>query len=136
MTKKILCATDGEPHSDIPITLAAQLAARTGAKLSVIAVNILVLDAKSGSYHLWTDDKQKDVIDRAIAVAKTAGAPAAEVVKATGRDPAAVIVDYAEKNGFDHIVVGSPRVGVARLVLGSVAAEVAAKAHCAVTVAR
>jgi len=136
MTKKILCATDGEPHSDIPVTLAAQLAAKTGAALSIIAVNILVFEAKGGSYRQWTDDKMKDVVDHARAVAKTAGAPAAEVVKAVGRDPAAVIVDYAEKNGFDHVVVGSPRSGVARLVLGSVAAEVAAKAHCPVTVAR
>jgi hypothetical protein len=48
----------------------------------------------------------------------------------------AVIVDHAEKNGFDHIIVGNPRLGVARLVLGSVAAEVAAKAHCSVTIAR
>lgn len=136
MTKKILCATDGEPHSDIPLTLAAQLAAKTGASLTVIAVNILVFDAKGGSYRLWTDDKMKEIVDRALAAAKQTGAPVAEVVKAIGRDPAAVIVDYAEKNGVDHIVVGSPRVGVARLVLGSVAAEVAAKAHCPVTVAR
>ena len=135
MTKNILCATDGEPHSDIPITLAAQLAAKLGAKLTVVAVNILVFDAKGGSYHLWTDEKAKEVADRAAASAKKAGATA-DIVIAIGRDPAAVIVDYAEKNGFDHIVVGSPRVGVARLVLGSVAAEVAAKAHCPVTVAR
>jgi nucleotide-binding universal stress UspA family protein len=135
MTKNILCATDGEPHSDIPITLAAQLAAKLGAKLTVIAVNILVFDAKGGSYHFWTDEKAAEVATRADASAKKAGATA-EIVNAIGRDPAAVIVDYAEKNGFDHIVVGSPRVGVARLVLGSVAAEVAAKAHCPVTVAR
>ena len=136
MTSKILCATDGEPHSDIPVTLAAQLAAKTGAKLHIIAVNILLSSAKGGSYNLWTDEKLKEVTDSAVATAKKAGVAGAETVQAFGRDPAAVIVDYAEKNGFDHIVVGSPRLGVARLVLGSVAAEVAAKAHCPVTVAR
>jgi len=135
-TSKILCATDGEPPSDIPVTLAAQLAAKLGAKLSIIAVNILVFDARGGSSHLWTDEKLADVVDRAVKTAKTAGALTVEAIKAFGRDPAAVIVDYAEKNGFDHIVVGSPRIGIARLVLGSVAAEIAAKAHCPVTVAR
>ena len=135
MTKKILCATDGEPHSDIPITLAAQLAAKLGANLTVIAVNILVFDAKGGSYNLWAEERLNEIAAHAAEAAKKAGAPA-EVVRAFGRDPAAVIVDYAEKNGFDHIVVGSPRIGMARLVLGSVAAEIAAKAHCPVTVAR
>jgi nucleotide-binding universal stress UspA family protein len=136
MTTKILCATDGGAHFEIAVTLAAQLASKLGAKLSIIAVNILVADARGGTSNLWTDEKLNEVVGQAIKKAKTAGALTAEAIKAFGRDPAAVIIDYAEKNGFDHIVVGSPRVGVARLVLGSVAAEVAAKAHCPVTVAR
>jgi nucleotide-binding universal stress UspA family protein len=135
MTSKILCATDGEAHSEIPIALAAEMASRLGAKLSIIAVNILVTDVRSGSYNLWSDEKLAEVVEHAAAVAKKGGV-AAETVKAYGRDPAAVIVDFAEKNGFDHVVVGSPRVGIARLILGSVAAEVAAKAHCPVTIAR
>jgi len=135
MTSKILCATDGEPHSDLPITLAAQRAIRLGVKLVIIAVNTIVFsEARGGSYNLWTDEKLKEVVERAAATAKKAGVPDAETVEAFGTDPAAVIVDYADKNGFDHVVVGSPRVGIARLVLGSVAAEVATKAHCAVTV--
>ena len=136
MINKILCATDGEPHSDIPVTLAAQLAAKLGCKLSIIAVNILAVDVRAGSYTLWADDKLRKVVDRAADVAKTAGFPSADTVPAIGRDPAAVIVDYAEKNGFDHFIVGNPRIGVARLILGSVAAEVGAKAHCSVTITR
>jgi nucleotide-binding universal stress UspA family protein len=131
MINKIPCATDGEPHSDIPISLAAQRAAKFGCKLSIIAVNILAMDDRAGSYTLWTE-----VVDRAAEVAKTAGFPGADTVPAIGRDPAAVIVDYAEKNGFDHFIVGNPRIGVARLILGSVAAEVGAKAHCSVTITR
>jgi hypothetical protein len=52
MTSKILCATDGEPHSDVPVTFAAKLAAKLGAKLTIIAVNILVADARAGNYQL------------------------------------------------------------------------------------
>jgi nucleotide-binding universal stress UspA family protein len=44
---------------------------------------------------------------------------------------------YAEEIGADQIVMGTgDKRGVARLVLGSVAAEVAGKAGCTVTVAR
>jgi len=136
MTSKILCATDGEAQSDIPVTFAAEMAAKLGASLSVIAVNILIVAPRAGSYYLWPEERVQEVVQHAAQLAGKAGMPGAEIVKATGRDPAAVIVDFAEKNGFDHVVVGAPRVGVARLVLGSVAAEVAAKAHCAVTIAR
>jgi hypothetical protein len=50
-----------------------------------------------------------EVADRAPEIAKTAG----------------------EKNGFDRVIVG-----MARLLLGYVTSEVAAKAHCSVTIAR
>jgi len=136
MTKKILCATDGEAHSDVPVARATEMAAELGAKLSIIAVNIRGTDGRGTNYHLWTKEKLDEVVEHAAEVAKKAGMPAAETVKAFGRDPAAVIVNYASSNGYDHIVVGSPRVGIARLVLGSVAADIAAKAHCPVTVAR
>ena len=44
---------------------------------------------------------------------------------------------YAHENGFDHIVMGTgDKRGLKRLMMGSVATDVAAKAHCSVTVAR
>lgn len=51
--------------------------------------------------------------------------------------PAVDIVRYAEKNGYDQIIVGSKgRSGINRIPLGSVAEEVVRKAHCTVTVFR
>jgi nucleotide-binding universal stress UspA family protein len=53
------------------------------------------------------------------------------------REAAAAIVQYAEENGFGHIVVGTgDKHGISRLVLGSVAADVASRAHATVTIAR
>jgi nucleotide-binding universal stress UspA family protein len=53
------------------------------------------------------------------------------------REAAGGIVQYAEANGFDHIVMGTgDKRGISRLILGSVAGEVAGRAHCTVTVAR
>jgi len=136
MISKILCATDGSETSDIPVVFAAKLAARVGAELSLIAVNVLLYNARGGSSHLWEEETFNEIMEQAGQAAEKAGMGTAERVKAFGTYPASTIIDYADRNGFDHIVVGGPRVGVARIILGSVASEVAAKAHCAVTIAR
>ena len=47
------------------------------------------------------------------------------------------IISISEKEGFDHIVVGSTgREGIPRFVIGSVAGGLIHKAHCPVTVVR
>lgn len=51
-------------------------------------------------------------------------------------DPAAAIVDYAQRNQVDHIVMGARSSGGLRRYLGSVSAQVAAEAPCNVTVVR
>jgi nucleotide-binding universal stress UspA family protein len=51
--------------------------------------------------------------------------------------PASAIVEYADEEGVDHIVMGSHgRSGVSRILLGSVAESVVRKAPVPVTVAR
>lgn len=54
----------------------------------------------------------------------------------TGR-PARVIVGYADQKAFDHIVMGSHgRSGLTRILLGSVAEDVARRAPVPVTIVR
>ncbi len=54
----------------------------------------------------------------------------------TGR-PARVIVGYADQEAFDHIVMGSHgRSGLTRILLGSVAEDVARRAPVPVTIVR
>lgn len=137
MTKKILCATDGTDHSAHAIELAAQIAAKMGARLTICAVNVAHGGSRGPLIYTWEDDQVKKVLDAAAAAARKAGAHAVEELALRSREAAAAIVQYAEENGFDHIVVGTgDRRGVSRLVLGSVAADVASRAHCSVTVAR
>ena len=137
MTTKILCATDGTEHSAHAIELAATLAARLGAKLSICAVNIAHGGTRGPLIYTWEDDQVRKALDAAAAVARKAGAQQVEEVALRSREAASAIVQYAEENGFDHIVVGTgDKRGVSRLVLGSVAADVAGRAHCSVTVAR
>lgn len=137
MTKKILCATDGTDHSAHAIELAAQIAAKMGARLTICAVNVAHGGSRGPLIYTWEDDQVKKVLDAAAAAARKAGAHAVEELALRSREAAAAIVQYAEENGFDHIVVGTgDKRGVSRLVLGSVAADVSSRAHCSVTVAR
>ena len=137
MINKILCATDGTEHSAHAVELAAQMAAKFGAKLAICAVNVAHGGSRGPLIYTWEDDQVKKVLDSAASVARNLGAGAVEELALRSREAAAAIVQYAEENGFDHIVVGTgDKRGVSRLVLGSVAADVAGRAHCGVTVAR
>jgi eukaryotic-like serine/threonine-protein kinase len=51
-------------------------------------------------------------------------------------DPAAAILEFAEANNVDHIVIGARQGSLRRTLLGSVSAKVAAEAACTVTVVR
>jgi len=51
-------------------------------------------------------------------------------------DPATAILDFAENNRVDHILIGARQASVMRKLLGSVSAKVAAEATCSVTVVR
>jgi nucleotide-binding universal stress UspA family protein len=53
-----------------------------------------------------------------------------------GVDPASLIVDYARNNRVDHIVIGARGSSALRQYLGSVSAQVMARAPCTVTVVR
>jgi eukaryotic-like serine/threonine-protein kinase len=51
-------------------------------------------------------------------------------------DPASAILEFARANHVDHIVIGARQSSLARKLLGSTSAKVAAEAPCTVTVVR
>ena len=51
-------------------------------------------------------------------------------------DPAAAILEFAEVNHVDHIMIGARQNSLVRSLLGSVSSKVAAEAGCTVTVVR
>jgi nucleotide-binding universal stress UspA family protein len=51
-------------------------------------------------------------------------------------DPAAAILEFAEANRVDHLIVGARQDSLRRTLLGSVSAKVASEASCTVTVVR
>jgi len=137
MTKKILCPTDGSDHAMLGVVRAAEFARLTGAHLTICAVNLALGGARGPLINQWPDEEVEAILKKAEAEAKASGATDVGTVAVVSRTAGAAIIAYAEEIGADHIVMGTgDKRGVRRLVLGSVAAEVAGQAHCTVTVAR
>jgi nucleotide-binding universal stress UspA family protein len=137
MVHKILCAVDGTKHSDKAAQFAAELANKFGSKLTIATVNVLISSARSGPLYALEDSHVQNVLESAAKIAAGAGAKDAKTAYLRSREAAAGIVTYAEQEDCDIIVAGTgDKQGLSRLVLGSVAADIAAKAHCTVVVAR
>ena len=137
MTKRILCPTDGSDHGTIGVILAAEVAKATGHHLTICAVNIAHGGVRGPTISHWKTDEVTKLLADAEAVARREGATDVGTIEVIAREAAPAIIAYAEQNGYSHIVMGTgDKRGLTRLVLGSVAAEVASRAHCTVTVAR
>ncbi len=138
---KILCATDGSAPSIKTVAYAIELAQRLALPLSFITV----VGTKEGSTPTVWDSAALVAgslpVDKALLLAVEqalkSGLRRVAAVRAPGDEIAKTIVDYAEKNSYHHIVMGSAGVtGAKRFLLGSVAADVVNLAHCPVTVVR
>lgn len=137
MTHKILCATDGTEHSAIAVIHAAELSVLTKAPMTICLVNVAHGGGRGPLINHWPDDEVTKILAEASALAKKHGVKGPETATVHAREASAGIVHLAETQGFDHIVMGTgDKRGITRLVLGSVAADVAGRAHCVVTVAR
>ena len=71
--KKILCATDGTEHSAHAVELAAEMAKKLGASLSICVVNVAHGGSRGPLIYTMEDDQVKKVLDSAAAVARKMG---------------------------------------------------------------
>jgi nucleotide-binding universal stress UspA family protein len=130
----IICAVDGSEPSLRAVSLAAQLASPTNAKLTLLAIGTYVVGRHS-VMETWTPEEISALLERAMRTARESGMPEAEAVELRSRDAAFAIVDYAEKNSVDLIVMGSTgKDALKRFVLGSTSMDVIRKAVCPVTI--
>ena len=137
MTSKILCPTDGSEHATVGVILAAEVAKATGGHLTICAVNIAHGGVRGPTISHWKAEDVQKLLADAEALARSEGATTVGVTEIVSREAAPAIIAYAEQNGYTHIVMGTgDKRGLQRLVLGSVASEVATRAHCTVTIAR
>lgn len=137
MTHRILCPVDGTDHSIHAVDAAAELAQKYGGELLLCVVNVAHGGGRGPLIHHWSDEDAQKILDDAATAAKAKGVTPVGTAVVIDREAASGIVAYAEMNKVDHIVMGTgDKRGLSRLVLGSVAADVAGRAHCSVTVAR
>ena len=137
MTQTILCPIDGTDHATHALETAAELANQSGASLLLCVVNVAHGGGRGPLIHHWSDADAQAILDAGAAVAKAKGVTPAGSAIVIDREAASGIVTYAEMNKVGHIVMGTgDKRGISRLVLGSVAADVAGRAHCTVTIAR
>lgn len=132
---RMLVAVDGSNHSDRAAVFAAELAAASGASLTILnvvptAAMISTLstppplpDAEAAA---WTNllGPGEEIVERARRIARSNGAPDVTTLVEAGH-AATVIVDYATEAGIDVICIGRRGLGNVRgLLLGSVSHEV------------
>jgi nucleotide-binding universal stress UspA family protein len=144
--KRIAYASDFSPASLAAFPHALRLAQVTGAELTILHVlpspMAPFIDSGYVPQEVWDQldaglrAQASGQMDRLVKQALAAGVRATASIVETGV-PADEIVRAAERAKTDLLVLGTHgRTGVARLVLGSVAARVVATASCPVLTVR
>lgn len=146
--KRIVVATDGSKYATRAVDTAAELAAKTGAQLSIIAVapspDVLVeeLEPYARAEGIANDlprllaNIEPAFLDPARERAVARGVAALATQTLAG-DPAASIIEFARDHATDLVVVGSRGRGrLGGLLLGSVSQKIAAHAPCSVLIVR
>ena len=142
MARRILVAFDESPQAHA--ALRHVLTTYQSAAVTVLHVNDprewVYADGMGGGYFsegAFENAKESaaELMVEAEAIAEEHRGDVTTAIE-TGRT-ADTIVDYAEANEFDHIVLGSHgRTGLSRFLLGSVAETVARRAPVSVTIIR
>ncbi len=141
--RKIMIATDGSELVKRAVDLAIEIAKLSEAKL--YAVHVIALEGNSIIHS--RDEEQKKALKEQLIVE---GKKATDYVENIGRTanvgvestilegkPANEIIDFAEKNDIDLIVVGTHgKTGIQKFLIGSVSENVVMHSERAVLVAR
>lgn len=139
MFKKILLAADGSENSI--------RAAENAIKISTCSTNsiieiVYVVDpetVKSEILSNWSSVKLGDIRRKQVSeierMVNESGV--SYEIKILQGEPGPVIVDYANKNNFDIVIIGSRGLsGLQEFVLGSVSHKVAQRAKCPVLIVK
>ena len=141
MATSIVVGTDGSEPAERALDEAIAIALRDGAALHIVTAfpdpaiirEQFTSSAKTEPVHLA--EVADRVLTRAARRAEEKGVKAE--THARESDPAAAIIEVADAQKADLIVVGSRGLsGIQRFLLGSVSTKVSAHAHCSVMIVR
>jgi nucleotide-binding universal stress UspA family protein len=139
MYKKILLATDGSEHSKRAAENAINIAkCSPDSKIDVVCV-VDHDKVKSEVLKNWnsanTGDTRKDRMKVVEKIAQDAGV--SYDIKILHGEPGPVIVEYANKNNFEIVIIGSRGLNsLQEFVLGSVSHKVAKRTNCPVLIVK
>ena len=138
---KILAALDQSNYATLVLKKAVEIAEKEGAELTALTISNapftnLYLGELSGEFLTKIRNSLEESVQRIKEQAKAAKT-AVNVVVQESPSPADAIVEYAEKNGIDLIVIGNNGAGaVERFLIGSVSSKVVSHAPCSVMVVK
>ena len=137
----ILAAVDQSDYASLVLKKAFDLATKDDAKVTVMTVsNISFTNLYVGETPTNILEKLQEGVDETVKKIKSqaeAARTSVEIVVEESSSPANAIVDYAEKNGVDLIVIGSKGMGaIERFLIGSVSSQVVTHAPCSVLVVK
>jgi nucleotide-binding universal stress UspA family protein len=145
MFRSIVVGTDGSETATEAVRQAAELAGAVGAKLELVSAYAPVSQQRLSEERRqapedlqWAINPREDV-DATLEAAASIGAEAGVEVNVYPRqgDPADAILDVAEEQDADLIVVGNKGMtGAKRFLLGSVPNKVSHHAPCSVLIIR
>jgi nucleotide-binding universal stress UspA family protein len=130
----ILTPVDGSKPSLRAVELAAKLTNGLNSKLTILAVHQFIVGRKVTA-EVQSQEDVDLLLKNSRSTAMSFGLNDVTTVELKSREVAHTIVDYAEKNGIDLIVMGAAGLGkVKSFVIGSVSAAVLRKSACPVTI--
>ena len=135
LISKILVAVDGSETSSKAAEMAIDLSKKHGADL--IALYIVAPNINFSQAFYFAQENGQKIVDEVKneALAKNLNVQT-EVLMDVGSVPKA-IVEYAEKNNVNLIVLGTRGIsGIKRMLVGSTASDVVKYSHCPVMVVK
>jgi nucleotide-binding universal stress UspA family protein len=131
---RILCGIDGCEPSARAAGVAAELAKRLDALLTLYMVNPAI-PGRGARLHLWSDEHVGSTLNEMVRRGRWSGVPNVNSASRRATNVADAIVDYADEHDVDYIVIGaSRRPEVLKMLSGSISREVLAKANCPVVI--
>ena len=142
--KKILVGLDGSPQGSSAARVATRIAKRTGADLTLLHILPLPVAMIGGEPYPLSEEEVartrragEKLLEEEAGRAEAAGVRAKKALLERRDSVVKAILDYAEKQEIDLIVVGTRGLGgLKSALLGSVASGLAEYSHCSVLVVR